>query len=62
MSRWRGEVDRQDSLPISPVRCGRRRAWKSRNTVDALAEPFPLHGQLVRVLDRSSPCLEGRVL
>ena len=31
-------------------------------TVEALAEPFLRTGQLVRVLERSSPCLEGLFL
>src|SRR5258705_8569558 len=31
-------------------------------TVEALAEPFLQTGQLVRVLERSSPCLEGLFL
>ena len=30
--------------------------------VEALAEPFLRTGQLVRVLERSSPCLEGLFL
>ena len=31
-------------------------------TVEALAEPFLQTGQLVRVLEKSSPCLEGLFL
>ena len=31
-------------------------------TVEAMAEPFLRTGQLVRVLERSSPCLEGLFL